>query len=185
VVSGWFEEREELLTSGMRERCYGAFLSEAGWEAFDRLMPEALEHHNDDWLVREMAPAHYWRASYPKRRRGGGGYTTARINPGWASRMLSLTEFNTAYVRGLARSLVRRGVSECIVYRAGPAAEPRTDCSSWEGRRFELQQVLDGHRARYFPPPGNPVAFSVPTGPNCHHSIKSVSEHDDHWALRP
>ncbi|HEX6652195.1 MAG TPA: hypothetical protein VF072_05590 [Thermoleophilaceae bacterium] len=177
MQSGWFEEREELIRTHSREACYGQQLSPLGWQVYDRAMPEALQHFDAEWLVRRMSTPQYWLSHYRRRRRYG-GHATVRINPLNASRVLCEGEFNTAYVRGLARALLRRGESECIVYRAGPALEPRSECTSWEGLRFPLQQVIDGHRARYHPPPGNPSAWSIPTGPNCHHSIRAVEPPD-------
>jgi hypothetical protein len=89
------------------------------------------------------------------------------------AKRLAITEFNTWFVRGLCRRLIEENIEYCEVYRAGPADEPRAECTSWEGRRFRVQDVYNGHRARYWPIP-NPGIFSVPAGANCHHSIRRV-----------
>jgi hypothetical protein len=180
MVSGWFEEREDLLANYTRDACYGGHLTQTGWEAYERAMPEALESYDDDWLTREMAPSGYWLARY-RRRLPRGGYTMVRVNRAAAARTLCQGEFNIAYVRGLARALLRRGEIDCIVHRAAPALEPRAECSGWEGQRVSLEQVLEGHRARYHPPPGDRGAWSLPTGPNCHHSIHAVDAGPPPW----
>jgi hypothetical protein len=57
--------------------------------------------------------------------------------------------------------------------RADDAYQPCPECLAMEGRSFSLRDVLDGHRARYWPPENaRPGALSVPTGFGCHHSIR-------------
>lgn len=115
-------------------------------------------------------------ATYP-RRKPKGGISMVKYNKRDALERLCLGEFNIAYIRGLARTLQGRGETECVIYRANRAYEPRGECSEWEGQAFALQDVVDGHRARYWPlGNGRSDAFSVPTGPNCHHSIRSIEE---------
>jgi hypothetical protein len=103
------------------------------------------------------------------------GYKPPRVNVQWATNLLCLGEFNIAYVRGLAEVLVEREETECVVYRAQDASEPRCECTDWEGQSFALRDVIEGHRARYWPPESaDESAFSVPSGFNCHHSIRSA-----------
>jgi hypothetical protein len=174
MLASWVHERDELLRQGAREECYGKRLTREGWHAFDDAMPEALEHHNDDWLFDAMASPAYW-VNLFARRKPKGGFTEVRLNKPEECRRLSVGEFNTAYVRGLARALLARGESNCVVYRAGAAENTRAECTAWEGREFPLEAVLGGHRARYYPPPGERSKWSVPSGVNCHHSIRAVA----------
>lgn len=169
MLSAWEEERAELIHQGMRQDCYGRDLTDAGWAAFDRLMPEALRGHDDDWLTTAMTEAAYWNTHYLRRGK------RVELKPGWAAKRLCGTEFNCAYVRGLARTLLRRGETHCLVYRATDTAEGRRECATWEGRAFPLEQILMGHRGRYFPAPGDVSAISVPIGPFCHHTIRALS----------
>ena len=85
--------------------------------------------------------------------------------------MLCVSEFNIAYIRGLARTLQSEGEEQCEIFRAGSAMENDRECSAWEGKAFSVQQLIDGHRARYWPPPGDRRVWSLPTQPGCHHSI--------------
>jgi hypothetical protein len=89
-----------------------------------------------------------------------------------AAERLAVTEFNTWYVRGLAKRLLDEGVTQCQVYRAAlPKWEP-ADCTKHEGQAYPVKDVYDGHRAKYWPEPRNPNAFSIPAGPSCHHTIR-------------
>lgn len=167
----WSAENETLLASGRRSECYGADLIEAGWAAWEDAMPEALAEQDDDWLVEVMLDPTYWRGNRPPSKPG---YKPPRVNVKWAANMLCRGEFNIAYIHGLSATLLERGEAECVVYRADSAYVPRGECSEWEGQRFATQAVLDGHRIRYWPPESaDPDALSIPSGFNCHHSIRA------------
>lgn len=171
----WCDENEELIAGDNRADCYGADLVEAGWDRWNEVMPDALENYDDDWLWNRMYDQALWRSHRPRRLKAG-GYSQMRVNLKWACDLLSLGEFNIAYIRGLAHVLDARGERECIIYRAQDAGEPRCECTGWEGQSFPLRDVIDGHRARYWPPSaGRPGVFSVPSGFNCHHSIRQVA----------
>jgi hypothetical protein len=97
-----------------------------------------------------------------------------RRNIAQAAERLGLTEFNTWYVRGFAKRLLDEQVSQCQVYRAAePKWEP-ADCSTHEGIIIAVAEVYAGHRARYWPEPGDPTKLSVPFSPNCHHTIRRL-----------
>lgn len=176
MLETWRGEWTELSEHWPRDEWpYGKQLTEAGWVAFDRAMPEALASEGDDWLVNEMGRVEYWMDRSPRKTKNG--ITMVNYNKQDALERLCYGEFNIAYIRGLARTLLARGETTCLVYRADPAYEPRKECSDWEGQVFPLADVIAGHRVRYFPPPGDPTAFSIPTGPNCHHSIRAVGSY--------
>ncbi len=63
---------------------------------------------------------------------------------------------------------VRGGVLRTRNRNARQAAEH-------EGLIVSVREVYDGHRARYWPEPGNADAFSIPFGPGCHHVIRRVA----------
>lgn len=174
MVLHWSAEWSELVDRPDRTDCYGKPLTDVGWDAFGEVMPRALAEHDDDWLVVRMDDPRYWHARLPRRGRGGRGWTSYAVNRGEALRRLCHGEFNVAYIRGLAHALVERGETHAVVYRAGPAVEPRSECSGWEGREVPLADVIAGHRVRYWPAPGRASAWSLPTGVNCHHSIHAV-----------
>jgi hypothetical protein len=175
MVELWNLENEQLLISGRRPECYGADLLEPSWVEWERAMPAALGERDDDWLVEQMSEPAFWRPTRPRHLQSG-GFSTQRVNLGFIANLICRGEFNTAYVRGLVIALLERGETECVVYRANEAYQPRPECLAMEGRSFPLQDVLDGHRARYWPPENaRPDALSVPTGFGCHHSICSTT----------
>jgi hypothetical protein len=174
MLDAWRGEWADLSANWPRERWpYGKQLTDAGWAAFEQAMPEALASKDDDWLASEMKLVAYWLDRSPRKTKNG--ITMVNYNKQDALERLCFGEFNIAYIRGLALALLAREETTCLVYRADPAYEPRAECSGWEGQTFPLADVVAGHRARYFPPPGEQTAFSVPTGPNCHHSIQAVA----------
>jgi len=177
MLTRWQAERLELDALPDGRNCYGRRLTDAGWEAFGRAMPEAIAYYDDEWLAREMSSPAYWRP-FDLRRRRNGGASHVNYNKADALAQLANGEFNVAYIHGLARTLQASGDTHCMVIRAGGAAEPRAECSSWENTMVPLQQVIAGHRARYWPRPGNPTAWSLPSGPSCHHTIRAVMPPD-------
>lgn len=147
-------------------------LSPLGIRTFPVLMKKAICGGNEVSLAHALSQPAYWQPFETYVR--GGSIHKRRINPLKAAEFLARTEFNTWYVRGFARRLIEEGEEFCQVYRAAPAWRPRGECLQHEGKTYEVQIIYDGHRARYWPPPGKPNAFSIPVGTNCHHSIRRV-----------
>jgi hypothetical protein len=148
-----------------------SLLSEYGRAAFPGLMREALANGDEMTLAGSLWVPSFWLPAFPRKTRGG-SVSMVKISPDAAAARLARTEFNTWYVRGLSARLLAEGEEMCEVYRAAPAEEPRPECLEHEGRVYPIVEVFEGHRVRYWPPPGNPTAFSIPTGPNCHHTIR-------------
>lgn len=148
-------------------------LSRKGLAVFPELMRQAIQSGNEQTLFEALNDPEYWEPSEEYVRDGVS--RTRRRNIRQSSERLALTEFSTWYVRGLARRLLEEGVEKCQVYRgAQPKWEP-AECAQHEGLIVSVQAVYDGHRAQYWPEPGNREAFSIPFGPNCHHVIRRVS----------
>jgi hypothetical protein len=174
MVRLWNLENEQLVISGRRPECYGPDLLEPGWVEWEHAMPLALGERDDEWLVEQMSEPAFWRPTREFLR--SGKVITQRVNVEHVAAVLGRGEFNTAYVRGLATALLARGETECAVYRADSAYEPRPECLALEGRCFPLEDILAGHRAHYWPPESiRSDALSIPTGFGCHHSICSPS----------
>ena len=161
-------EAEQAGPNPFRSRGLSAY----GLQAFPELMREAIRSGNEETLTAALNVRSYWNPTetYVK----NGVSRQRQVNIQQTSERLGLTEFNTWYVRGLARRLWHERVAECQIYRAGvPKWEP-AECSSHEGQICPVQLIYDGHRARYWPEPGNLGIFSIPFGPGCHHSIRRV-----------
>lgn len=145
-------------------------LSARGLLEFPRLMRAAIERGTEVSLIDDLSRPEYWNA-WGLFVRQGKTHKRA-INPAKAAEALGLTEFNTWYVRGLARRLLEEGEESCQVYRAAPAWEPRAECLQHDGQVYPVKTIYDGHRARYWPAPENPGVLSIPVGTNCHHTIR-------------
>ncbi len=147
-------------------------LSAAGLEAFPQEMETAIVTGNEETLAESLSNPAYWLPFETYER--GGNVHRRQINPAKAAEFLANTEFNTWYVRGLARRLMEEGEEYCQVYRAAPAQEPRGECLLHDGQTYPVERIYRGHRARYWSPLGDPNALSIPVGTNCHHSIRRV-----------
>lgn len=164
------ETREYMLEAFEEEEASGnpyrsAILSDAGLEAWPDLMRDAIQTGNEVTLGRALNDPKFWN---PRDSSG------KRVNVRQASHRLALTEFSTWYVRGFAKRLMDQGVEKCQVYRGEePKWEPGA-CAEHEGMIVDVETVYEGHRARYWPEPGDDDAFSIPFGPGCHHVIRRV-----------
>jgi hypothetical protein len=146
-------------------------LSAAGVQAFAAAMPEAILHGTELTLARAVARRDYWKGGQLQRRRGR---WVMAATPRNAHEVLATTEYLTWYTRAIAGILLEEGEVDCVVYRAAPARQPRCLCSHLEGRAVKTADVYAGHRAQYWPNV-QPTAFSIPVGPNCHHTITWAS----------
>jgi hypothetical protein len=169
--------RQYMLSEFEKERSganayHSKALSAQGQAAFTALMTEAIKVGNEASLVRALEGADLWEPEEVYTR--DGVTRTRRRNVPQSATRLALTEFSTWYVRGLARRLLDEGVDKCQVYRGEqPKWEPG-DCAEHEGQVVSVQSIYDGHRARYWPEPGNQGGFSIPFGPGCHHVIRRL-----------
>jgi len=147
-------------------------LLDGGWKMFPKIMEKAINEGNEETLAKELNNQTYWKTSGERKNKKTGKITYFKIRPEIAAKELAQTEFNTWYVRGLSKRLIDEGVKSCQVYRAAPAQNPRVECCEYEDKIFNVENVYSGHRKRYWPEPGNIEAFSIPCGPNCHHTIR-------------
>lgn len=169
--------REHMLTHFRREEASdqpyrSPGLTARGLDEWPKLMEVAIKAGDDDTLTAVMKSPVYWKESEIWIRNGVA--RERHVNVGQAAERLAVSEFNTWYVRGLGARLITEGVDECEVYRA---AEPKWEvagCSEHEGKRFPVQVIIAGHRARYWPTI-NDSAFSIPVQPGCHHTIRRIA----------
>ncbi len=147
-------------------------LSAQGRIALPELMKRAITSGNEVSLCQSLNVPMYWD---PQEEYTRNGVTRNRQrNIRQSAERLSLTEFSTWYVRGLAKRLGDEGATTCQVYRGElPKWEPG-ECASHEGQIVSVQEIYNNHRARYFPEPGNKDVYSIPFGPGCHHVIRRV-----------
>jgi len=168
--------REFMLKEFQKEESGGSpyrsrDLTTIGRNEFPKLMEKAIKEGNEITLEQDLSNPEFWKSSHTAYRNGKSYEVT--VNPRDSASKVALTEFNTWYVRGLAKRLMEEGVEYCEVYRAESAWQPRSQCQDHDGKQFKVIDIHNGHRATYWPAP-NPNAFSVPVGPNCHHTIRRV-----------
>lgn len=149
--------------------------SDEGWRQFPEIMKRAILYGNEETLIKDLQNPTYWKDYGERFMKKTGKVIRYKIDPVVAAERFAQTEFNTWYVRGLARRLLEEGVENCQVYRAAPAINPRIECCGYEGQVFSVKDIYNGHRKRYWPEPGDPDALSIPVGPNCHHTIRRCS----------
>lgn len=164
---------EEFLNEEKSGKPYrSARLSEEGLEIFSKEFEKAIREGNEETLAQALSNPKYWRPTETYVRSGRSH--SRQINPIKAAEFLAKTEFNTWYTRGIARKLLEEGEEDCQIIRVAEAWEPREECLIHEGKICKVLDIYEGHRVRYWPPPGNPSAFSIPAGTNCHHSIRRL-----------
>lgn len=146
-------------------------LTAAGRQAFVGIMELAITDGTEETLELALSRPVYWIEEELQLRRGK--QVPVTISAATRARRFAITDFNTWYVRGLCARLMTEGVEYCEVYRAHAAYSPRRECLPLEGQILHVTDVYAGHRAKYHPA-ANPAAFSVPVGPNCHHSIRRL-----------
>ena len=164
----------EFLQEWARNPYISSRLSAAGIDAYPILMEKAIKQGTESTLAADLAKPAFWKTSETYVRSGKSH--SRSIDPLVASEALSISEFNTWYVRGFARRLIEEGEQFCQVYRAAPAWDPRDECLQHDGRQCPVIEIYEGHRARYWPLPGNQNALSIPVGPNCHHTIRRIKK---------
>ena len=148
-------------------------LTALGESVFCSIMEEHLGNGSEASLALALSPSPYWVERGVRNTKNG---PVPYFMPGHQrAKVFALTDFNSWYVRALCKQMMDEEVELCEVYRAQPAYEPRGECALLEGRKLQVRELYNGHRARYYPESvANPAALSIPTGPNCHHSIRRI-----------
>lgn len=167
--------REFLAEEESRNPYRSTRLSQTGLGNFPELMKEAILNGNEESLAKSLLNPSYWKSSEVAHSSKGKTFVRS-FDIQTVAETLAKTEFNTWYIRGLAKRLIEEGEEECEVYRAASADDPRVECLQHEGKIYKVIEVYNGHRAKYWPRPGNPNIFSMPIGTNCHHTIKRIKK---------
>jgi hypothetical protein len=131
------------------------------WSALQDLVREAIvSGHAGDLIARAEALSETAEAARRMGRR----------------RMAELArfEFGTWYVRGLSRRLLEEGEAYCLVVHGEDGRSGAGKCGLFQGQLLPLKAVYHGHRARYWPEPGNRFALTIPAGVECRHTIRRL-----------
>ena len=146
-------------------------LNITGQKEFGEIMKKAITSGDISSLTHDLSSSSLWNLTELATR----GSTTyeKKIDPNSSAKLLAHTEFTTWYTRGLAKKLMDKNIESCEIYRAETAKTPRCECTRFEGQSIKVKDIYDGHRAKYHPKK-NYSAFSIPSGPFCHHTIRRL-----------
>ncbi len=135
-------------------------LNQAGLANYERLLRQAIESYDDQWLANQLRSNGYMK-SQETRRKPRGGFSYAKV-PITAPNTLAEGEFNRFYIRGVCVRALREGVEEVEVYRGKAVTNPRPQSNAMIGKRVSAQTLLNDLRQS----PGVGPALGVPPGPN-------------------
>ncbi len=148
-------------------------LNTNGLSMFPELMRKTIKSGTIESLVSDLSNPSYWKPSRTYMRKGNP--VTQNINPVIEAGRLAHSEFTTLYTKGLTKRLLNEGEKECQVYRADMAIQPKCECTSLEESIIPLDKIYNGTRKKYFPT-NDPTAFSIPSAPYCHHTIRRIKK---------
>ena len=143
------------------------FLSGQGQRDYENLLREALQSGDDETLAENLRQHRRILRTLP-RRNPSGGYSIAATAEN-AAQVLAESEFNRYYIRALARRAIEDGISELVVYRAKPVANPRPESEVRIETTLPPQDLLEDLRSH---PGDERPSLGVPSGPNSGLSVR-------------
>jgi hypothetical protein len=143
------------------------FLSGQGQRDYAALLREAIQSGNDETLAQKLREHRRILRTLP-RRNPKGGYSIS-ATPENAAQVLAESEFNRYYIRALARRAIEDGISELVIYRAKPVANPRPESEARVETTLSAEDLLEDLRAH---PGDEPPVLGVPSGPNSGLSVR-------------
>lgn len=144
-----------------------------GLEAYPNIMRKAIQSGTIESLASDLSVPKYWNPTRTYLRKGTP--VIQQINPDSESKRLAHSEFTTIYTKAIAEKLMGEGETDCQVYRADKANQPKCECTKLEDTTILVGKIYEGIRKKYFPKK-DPTAFSIPSAPFCHHTIRRVKE---------
>jgi hypothetical protein len=158
---------EELQYDLARSQLYlSPYLSGQGVHDYPDLLRRAMETGNDETLAEDLRKLRRVERSFQKRKPGG-GYQTVTV-PSNAAEVVAQSEFNRYYIRAVARRAIEQGIPELVVYRARPAAQPRTASEARVETTVDPRALLEDLRTH----PGERGDLGVPAGPGSGLSVR-------------
>ena len=136
---------------------------------FPGLTRKAIVSEDEEFLSISLSKQEYWKEKQQYTR--DGITREKRINLNQSAERLGFSEFNTWYVRGLAKKLITEGVRKCQRYGAKEARWEPGECSKHEGQVMDVRIIYEGHRAKYWPKE-NDSAFSIPAQSGCYYTTR-------------
>lgn len=140
-------------------------LSSQGRTRYPELLREAIQSHDDSWLVDKLRAEHLFKATETRKTKKG--IVTASV-PVTAADTLAEGEFNRFYARGLCRVAIAGGIQALTIYRAKDVSVPRPDSEQMIGTTIDPTPLLDDLRTHQ----GMDTALHLPPGPNSGLSVR-------------
>ena len=143
------------------------FLSGQGQRDYENLLRDALRNGNDETLAQNLREHRRILRTLP-RRNPSGGYSIAATAEN-AAQVLAESEFNRYYIRALACRAIEDGISELVIYRAKPVANPRPESEARVETSLPPRELLDDLRSHSG---DERPSLGVPSGPNSGLSVR-------------
>ena len=137
-------------------------LTEEAKAAWQSLIEEAINSHNDDWLANEILNQGYMLGT--EQYTSKGVTKMRKINQSHSAQMLAEGEFNRYYLRGLCLRAKDEGNTSLIVYRGKAVSKPRPESELKIGDQVSVDALLTSLRTNDFVTIEH--AIGVPGGPN-------------------
>lgn len=158
ITQGYMLEESRLGGHYISQR-----LTPEGQAAWQSLLEDAIQSHDDDWLEAELLRRGFIR-SQETYLRSGKEYVR-KINQPHAAQQLAEGEFNRYYIRGLCVRAKAEGKQFLEIYRGKQVSQPRPESEAKIGTKVDVDAVLDTLRRNDFVNIEE-EAFGVPGGPN-------------------
>lgn len=139
---------------------YSPRLNASGHRQYERLLREAVEAHDDDWLAGQLQARDC--INYGEARTLSAGRTILARTPRDAATIIAEGEFNRLYIRALCVLAIEEGIEQVEIYRGRPAARPRPVSERLVGSMFPAARLLDDLRRHA----GLNTALGIPAGPH-------------------
>jgi len=135
-------------------------LNESGVSEWIKLLREAIQKNDDDWLATQIRLYNLLNPTY-QRKNLKGGLTFVKM-PVNAPETLAEGEFNRFFVRGLCAQVIATGGTEVEVYRGKDVSQPRSESEMMIGQQISAKKLLEDLRTSQ----GVEPAVGLPSGPN-------------------
>lgn len=151
---------EEIEMDMASDRIYlSSYLSQRAQGNWPELLMDAAKYGNDDTLTASVSGNGSFNATTTRVTKNGKSFT-AKV-PYNAAEVLSESEFNRYYCRGLSRRALEAGLLRLQVYRAKQVASPRPESEEKIGLLCDPSVLLIDIRSSS----GVETALGIPPGP--------------------
>jgi hypothetical protein len=142
------------------------YLSGQGVHDYPVLLRTALAEGDDETLAQALGQQRRLERASPRKQREG-GYALASV-PSNAAQVIAESEFNRYYMRAVAQRAIAAGITQLVVYRAKPVAEPRPTSEALLETTIDPHALLGDLRSHT----GEVPELGIPAGPGSGLSVR-------------